>query len=581
MGLALQDERFQRGQYSRLGVMLVASGVLTQTQVTDVLEEQGIVIYCCPTCALQYNVCRPERSRRYCCPVDGRTLVAPESAVLKSIDVAAMVHGLMGASTNSQAARTPPRDPSQTRRIATPRATPLPSAPGRRVPRRSRPSGSSLATAVTPAPPPGLAPATPKVPPLPSKDQLLAHTRIIGAPAKDTPEEPPVGPSWDDVLANTPFADSTVVPRDSATLPVEESAETSFTPPGVTTDTAMLAPYRRPRPPETDEAPIVDAVPAVPAAVPLAVVRTSTRPDSSRAPSITAAVSEPSETVEDADDFRLPGTDTTAGFRVPDAGTAAAVVDAARDHEQDDRESWDNVDDGEDDSRPPDASSDVVDDVGETRATGVAVGALGLVADALQSALEDTFASDDAAIDANSAVVDDEPTISPAILANLNEDVGTTETVVLTGSLAATQPQPRVSREELETASAAAGHDRASAVALGLLEPISFNALDLPSAPHIPTSLDAAIPSPVPIVATTAATDADGAPAVDSRVEEHLSALLAAKVLQAAGTTVPMGAWLAALRDALERARTADDLDNARAASADALELLDERFGRY
>ena len=66
--LKIQRERSRKGDFARLGHILVETGVLTNEQVQTVLEAQAITILTCEACASQYNIHGYQKDRGYRCP---------------------------------------------------------------------------------------------------------------------------------------------------------------------------------------------------------------------------------------------------------------------------------------------------------------------------------------------------------------------------------------------------------------------------------------------------------------------------------------------------------------------------------
>ena len=63
----VQSRRAQRGDFVRLGTVLVEEGIVTPQQVTEVLLEQKISIFVCSTCGSQYNIHNPAPGVSYEC----------------------------------------------------------------------------------------------------------------------------------------------------------------------------------------------------------------------------------------------------------------------------------------------------------------------------------------------------------------------------------------------------------------------------------------------------------------------------------------------------------------------------------
>ncbi|MEZ0229412.1 MAG: protein kinase, partial [Planctomycetota bacterium] len=65
--LAIQMARAKKGDFVRLGAILVEEGILTPPQVAEILQQQAITVLACEACGAQYNVRRFSPLKEYEC----------------------------------------------------------------------------------------------------------------------------------------------------------------------------------------------------------------------------------------------------------------------------------------------------------------------------------------------------------------------------------------------------------------------------------------------------------------------------------------------------------------------------------
>jgi tRNA A-37 threonylcarbamoyl transferase component Bud32 len=75
--LAIQQQRAKRGDFVRLGAILVEEGILTPPQVAEILQQQAITVLACENCGAQYNVRRFSPLKHYDCRRCHGRLVVP------------------------------------------------------------------------------------------------------------------------------------------------------------------------------------------------------------------------------------------------------------------------------------------------------------------------------------------------------------------------------------------------------------------------------------------------------------------------------------------------------------------------
>lgn len=90
----------KRGEFKRLGEVLVSRGKLVPRQVADILERQKVSILLCETCVQPYNVPRYRSDMRYICKVCGSFLVKPQDAT--KIAVRGALHSLAVGSKDGE-----------------------------------------------------------------------------------------------------------------------------------------------------------------------------------------------------------------------------------------------------------------------------------------------------------------------------------------------------------------------------------------------------------------------------------------------------------------------------------------------
>jgi tRNA A-37 threonylcarbamoyl transferase component Bud32 len=84
--LAVQIARAKRGDFVRLGAILVEEGILTPPQVAEILQQQAITVLVCEACGAQYNVRRYSPVKAYECARCHGKLVPPQGK-LSSVSV--------------------------------------------------------------------------------------------------------------------------------------------------------------------------------------------------------------------------------------------------------------------------------------------------------------------------------------------------------------------------------------------------------------------------------------------------------------------------------------------------------------
>ena len=97
--LGIQMSRAKKGDFVRLGAILVEEGILTPPQVAEILQQQAITVLVCEACGAQYNVRRYSPVKQYECrrchaalvPLKGGRLV--NVAVQDAVEEARSPHG--------------------------------------------------------------------------------------------------------------------------------------------------------------------------------------------------------------------------------------------------------------------------------------------------------------------------------------------------------------------------------------------------------------------------------------------------------------------------------------------------------
>src|SRR5947209_4690166 len=84
--LAIQMARAKKGDFARLGAILVEEGILTPPQVAEILQQQAITVLQCEACGAQYNVRRYSPVKEYECARCHGKLVPPQGK-LSSVSV--------------------------------------------------------------------------------------------------------------------------------------------------------------------------------------------------------------------------------------------------------------------------------------------------------------------------------------------------------------------------------------------------------------------------------------------------------------------------------------------------------------
>ncbi len=80
--LAIQMARAKKGDFVRLGAILVEEGILTPPQVAEILQQQAITVLACEACSAQYNVRRFSPLKEYECRRCHGRLVQPTGKLL-------------------------------------------------------------------------------------------------------------------------------------------------------------------------------------------------------------------------------------------------------------------------------------------------------------------------------------------------------------------------------------------------------------------------------------------------------------------------------------------------------------------
>jgi tRNA A-37 threonylcarbamoyl transferase component Bud32 len=85
--LAIQMSRAKKGDFVRLGAILVEEGILTPPQVAEILQQQAITVLVCEACGAQYNVRRYSPVKQYECRRCHGGLVPPKGGRLENVAV--------------------------------------------------------------------------------------------------------------------------------------------------------------------------------------------------------------------------------------------------------------------------------------------------------------------------------------------------------------------------------------------------------------------------------------------------------------------------------------------------------------
>jgi tRNA A-37 threonylcarbamoyl transferase component Bud32 len=95
--LSIQMARAKKGDFVRLGAILVEEGILTPPQVAEILQQQAITVLACEACGAQYNVRRYSPVKEYECRRCHGRLVQPQGGKLQNLAVQDAVEDAKGA----------------------------------------------------------------------------------------------------------------------------------------------------------------------------------------------------------------------------------------------------------------------------------------------------------------------------------------------------------------------------------------------------------------------------------------------------------------------------------------------------